>query len=732
MLSIPRSLSVLLAAALAGFAEDLPLVEKVEAQPLLAQGARLIQALELAGEPLPATVVKEIEGLSVNAQGVRRLQEILDARCLMGIQINPESRVKVQQGPAEARLVEQGWRTFLVKVHNEAGITPVLQVGSPQAGNVYNRNVNVARTWTDVSFFTRQPMRALLSGLEVEYRVLQIYARESGKREAKFVFDAGQGTQDLGFRSEVDILFQVAPAAKLVLRVKDAGKPAIGSFLIRDAQGRVYPSQTKRVAPDFFFQKHVYRADGEHVSLPPGRYTVEYSRGPEYVASVQSIEMGTADREMTATLERWIDPSTKGWISGDHHIHAAGCSHYEKPTEGVYPKDMIRHVMGEDIKIGSVLTWGPGWYFQKTFNEGKDNALSTDVYRMRYDVEVSGHPSSHTGHLVLLGMKETDYPGKSRIEDWPSWGMPILRWARKQGAVTGYAHTGWGLQIPKDEVLTKDLPPFDGIGANEYVVAVTHGLVDFISTVDTPWPWELNVWYHTLNAGYRTRISGETDFPCIYDERVGLGRSYVKQTKPDYADWIQGIKEGRNYVSDGRSHLMDFAVNGKALGAGPVQLAKSGAVEVTANVAAMLSMKDDSGLRTKPASQKPYWHVERARIAGTRRVPVELIVNGVSVERQEIEADGATRPLRFRYTPPVSSWIALRILGSSHTNPVWVEVGSNPEVRVASSIDWCVKAVQKCRDSKLGRVRLEEQGEMLSAYDAALREYRQRLPAAER
>ena len=33
------------------------------------------------------------------------------------------------------------------------------------------------------------------------------------------------------------------------------------------------------------------------------------------------------------------------------------------------------------------------------------------------------------------------------------------------------------------------------------------------------------MWYHTLNGGFRTRVSGETDFPCIYGERVGLGRS---------------------------------------------------------------------------------------------------------------------------------------------------------------------------------------------------------------
>jgi hypothetical protein len=40
---------------------------------------------------------------------------------------------------------------------------------------------------------------------------LRLTARESGKREATLKFDAGQGTQDLGFRAEVPLLFRVAP-----------------------------------------------------------------------------------------------------------------------------------------------------------------------------------------------------------------------------------------------------------------------------------------------------------------------------------------------------------------------------------------------------------------------------------------------------------------------------------------------------------------------------------------
>src|SRR6185436_18257659 len=112
-----------------------------------------------------------------------------------------------------------------------------------------------------------------------------------------------------------------------------------------------------------------------------------------------------------------------------------------------------------------------------------------------------------------------------------------------------------------------------------------------MSMVDTSVAWEMNMWYHTLNAGFRTRISGETDFPCIYGERVGLGRSYVKvDGHLTYDAWCAGIEQGRCYVSDGKSHLMDFAVNGQGVGLdrSEVKLDEPGQVTVTARVAALL------------------------------------------------------------------------------------------------------------------------------------------------
>src|SRR6266700_7057290 len=121
-------------------AQELPVVANVEHQPLAAQVLRLIEALQVVGEPLPANEAAELrklaEASSAKPAAVLEMQKILDRHCLIGVNINPESRVKALEGPAKAELVEQGWRTFLVKVQNEAGITPVLAVESPNAGNL--------------------------------------------------------------------------------------------------------------------------------------------------------------------------------------------------------------------------------------------------------------------------------------------------------------------------------------------------------------------------------------------------------------------------------------------------------------------------------------------------------------------------------------------------------------------------------------------------------------------
>jgi hypothetical protein len=47
------------------------------------------------------------------------------------------------------------------------------------------------------------------------------------------------------------------------LRVRDFdGQPTVARLLFRDNRRARLPPQPKRLAPDFFFQPHIYRADG--------------------------------------------------------------------------------------------------------------------------------------------------------------------------------------------------------------------------------------------------------------------------------------------------------------------------------------------------------------------------------------------------------------------------------------------------------------------------------------
>ncbi|MBM3457688.1 MAG: hypothetical protein FJX77_04055 [Armatimonadetes bacterium] len=719
-------------------------MERVDLQPLAAQAQRVVETLEYLGAPVtPADRRAITESGGEPAGQAARIQRALDRYCLCVIQINPESRVKAAPGPARPTLVQNGWRTFLVKVINEAGVTARLNVESPSAGRLAgSRKDQVANRWLDLLPYTSQPFRPELSGLEVEYRILSLYSRDVGKREAKLLFNVGQGTQDIGFRNDLDLLFTAVPAAEVKLEVRDEnGQPTTAAYVIRDAVGRVYPSQAKRLAPDFAFHPQIYRHSGESVKLPPGRYEVEVSRGPEYLPVRRTVEVGRGKGQTERfELARWVDPSKLGWWSGDHHIHAAGCAHYENPTEGVHAPDMMRHCLGEDLKVGCNLTWGPCFDYQKQFFTGAVDKVSRYPYLLRYDVEVSGFGSHQSGHLCLLRLKEQMYPGGDSKQHWPTLGLNTLRWAKKQGAVTGPAHSGWGLEVPGSELPNYNIPPYSGIGANEYVVDVTHEVpgpdgrlvpaVDFVSTVDTPYVWERNMWYHTLNAGYRTRISGETDFPCIYGERVGLGRSYVKQDgKLDFDRWCEEIRNGRNYVSDGYSHLMEFRVDTVRMGeqGSELKLASPGTVTATATVAARLPETPNPDLQKRPYQQKPYWHLERSRIGSTRTVPVELLVNGQPVARKVIAADGTAREVRFDLPIRQSSWVALRILPSSHTNPIWVMVADQPVRASRRSVEWCLKGVDVCWSQKQRFIRPDEQEDAQRAYEHARQAYRRIL-----
>ncbi|MDE0818789.1 MAG: hypothetical protein OSA92_14105, partial [Pirellulaceae bacterium] len=147
-------------------------VENVPVQPLRAQVKRVVEALSYVGAPLTKkerAALKEITA-GTDEDYATALQALFDARTLAEVHINPESRVKVTAGSAGPLLVQNGWTIFLVRVHNEAGITATLRFNSPQNGPVYLRSrgqhapdetritkADVKDRWLALQSFDKQP-----------------------------------------------------------------------------------------------------------------------------------------------------------------------------------------------------------------------------------------------------------------------------------------------------------------------------------------------------------------------------------------------------------------------------------------------------------------------------------------------------------------------------------------------------------------------------------------------
>ena len=788
----------------------------VDGQPLAANLERLDQALEYLGAPLPAELRTALKRAG-QARDAAALQKLLDPRVLIVVHVNPEARVRLVRGPANGDLQQAGYTPVLVKVVNESGGTGRLNIGSPQAGPVYagmselsgnrmqqqqlRQNENIDRRtdrFLDLEMFTAAPMTAMLSGLQVEYAIALVYSSEAGRREATIAFDLGQGTQDLGFRAEIPVLFTVRPAIAVKLHVLDHdGTPTVGRFQFVDQNGHVFPPQVKRVAPDLFFQKQIYRGEGEEVLLPPGTLTMFYGRGPEYRWLKREVTIpghATGQRpEIEVRLQRWIDPSAHGFFSGDHHIHAAGCAHYTFPAEGVDPAVMFRQIKGEGLNVGSVLTWGPGFDHQKQFFAPSPDTRSERLAVMKYDIEVSGFGSEALGHLCLLNLKEQIYPGANGSKGWPTWTLPVLQWTRTQGAVAGYAHSGSGLQIDPaaatarlleqldsnkdgrldrnesvrgllpepfadidadgDGVLTDAelrashdraddrlpnlaIPELNSVGAQEIFVTAAHGLTDFISAMDTDRIREWNAWYHLLNAGFKVKASGETDFPCMSGTRVGQGRSYVflgRQTAIDYRQWVAGIARGRSYVSDGYAHAFDFAVDGKASG-DDVNLARAGKVMVKATVA----FSPETPLEPAYGGAIPVGgrrYIGDTIIKREIQAPdplyqrghrlVEVVVNGRVKASKEVPADGKEHPVEFSIDVDRSSWIAVRQFPQLHTNPVNVIVAGKPIRASRESALWALACVEQLWRVRARRIAATERPDAERAYEEAKATYRQ-------
>ena len=133
---------------------------------------------------------------------------------LATVGINPEARVKIASALDRIGLIAGQPRRFLVRIENLAGVTAPLRLrgldmASPEGGEAEWLRLRVVDAPSNEASLSSVE----LSGRTEEYVAVEVLVGEPGVREIRLVADAGQGTQDLGFRATADVQVRTRSAS---------------------------------------------------------------------------------------------------------------------------------------------------------------------------------------------------------------------------------------------------------------------------------------------------------------------------------------------------------------------------------------------------------------------------------------------------------------------------------------------------------------------------------------
>ena len=202
----------------------LPIVDRVSREHLAEQARRVAESLELLGAPMKEQDRQKIvsAGELSDEKAIKLIQTVLDPYCLIGVYIDEEAWLKVIPARSDFKdrtLTQYKWQTFLVKVHNRGYVTTPLEISSPQflkpeevAAVTEAKDTNDPDNWyrwISIKEFNDPPMRNPLSGERLDYRIIQIYSRDSGIRAADFKVNLGGGQVARGHYADVSLIFQI-------------------------------------------------------------------------------------------------------------------------------------------------------------------------------------------------------------------------------------------------------------------------------------------------------------------------------------------------------------------------------------------------------------------------------------------------------------------------------------------------------------------------------------------
>lgn len=407
------------------------------------------------------------------------------------------------------------------------------------------------------------------------------------------------------------------------------GRPTAARVYLSASDGRSYTSSGEFHRVVSAGEQHYFHTDGsETVTVPPGSVRVEAIKGFEFRPRRTTVTVPPEGlTSATLRLERLVDPTERGWYSGETHAHDLHGGRW-----GLTHEHFFKQLRAEDLHVTNALIHRDGSRLMGRWEDltGEPHPLSTDRHLLQYGEEFRGS----RGHVGLLGIEDFIMPFISGTGG-TGYSAEVLNAryldaAREQGGIGGFMHPYWGpVEEPQDGAFSEI--PID--------VALQKG--SFYDVLCIPYDARDNaeMYYRFLNSGFQLAATGGSDnFADVWrDPPAGTDRAYAHvEGELTVESWINAVEDGRTVATNGP--LLFVTVDGH----GPGE-----EINLTGEEPATLTVQG-----------------EVASIVPLTRV--EVLRNGEVVHT----IDAREKAPRFTFSAPVevaeTGWIAVRAIGPSH------------------------------------------------------------------
>jgi TolB protein len=314
------------------------------------------------------------------------------------------------------------------------------------------------------------------------------------------------------------------------------------------------------------FERHyVYVNTGDDFVVPPGKLTLEVSKGLGYELNKQTIEIAAGEtKEIRVRLQPLSSPwkPSEHWSSADLHVHMNYGGTYQND-----PGWLHNIADAEGVQFVHNLTVNkeqrfPDIGFVNFEDDSADDPFSNIIQGQEFHTSYWGHRGilNLKDHLLLPGY--AGYPNTAAASLFPM-NADVYDMAHAQGALVGAVH-------PFDEVpdsfanpaqrITDELPVDVALGKLDYMEIV--GFSDHKSTAA--------VWYKLLNLGFKLPAGGGTDATTNYSApirgQVGFDRVYVwtPEWPVNLETWMDQLRQGHTFATNGP--LIEFKLGGEMVG----------------------------------------------------------------------------------------------------------------------------------------------------------------------